>query len=132
MIPTYFQPYVLAAKLAGVIVFILACWYAWSQFTGHYIEIGRQELQPEIDALVIDKKKLQESYLQISDELTKQNAQISELKKLTEAKKQARVQADKKAKDIAEHREAIINASEKREMALSCDLAVLEAQKDLR
>lgn len=122
----------LVARIIGAAILILACWYAWSQFTGHYIEIGRQERQPEIDALVIDKKKLQESYLQISDELTKQNAQISELKKLTEAKKQARVQADKKAKDIAEHREAIINAAEKREMALSCDLAVFEAQKDLQ
>jgi biopolymer transport protein ExbB/TolQ len=122
----------LVARIIGAAILILACWYAWSQFTGHYIEIGRQERQPEIDALVIDKKKLQDSYLQISDELTKQNAQISELKKLTEAKKQARAQADKKAKDIAEHREAIINASERREMALSCDLAVLEAQKDLQ
>lgn len=132
MIPTYFQPYVLAAKLVGVVIFILACWYAYHSFTSHYIEIGRQERQPEIDALVIDKKKLQDSYLQISDELTKQNAQISELKKLTEAKKHARAQADKKAKDIAEHREAIINSAERREMALSCDLAVLEAQKDLQ
>lgn len=122
----------LILRIVGAAIFAIACWYAWNQFTGHYIEIGRQERQPEIDALVTDKKRLQESYAQISNELTKQNAQIQELKNISELKRKQGVQAKKRAQDIAEHTQPIINEAEARETAKSCDLAVLEAQKDLQ
>lgn len=125
------------AGAIGIICMALAVWWAW----GHYIaepyrEQGRievrKELQPKIDNLTVDNKSLQDDFDSCGTQVNKQNAQIEEQKKLTEQQRQQRVTAEKKAKDIANHRNSIINAAEDRETPSTCDAAVLEAQKELQ
>jgi hypothetical protein len=130
------MPSALILRIIGSAVFILAAWYAYHRFTEFYVEVGRvevlEEMQPKIDALETDKKRLQDAYAQLSDDVTRQNAKIQELKDIAKIKRDQRVQAENKAKGIAQHRDTIINAAAAREIANTCDLAVKQAQKDLR
>ena len=39
------NPYMLLIKIAGAALFVLAMAYAWHQFTGHYVDIGKAQIQ---------------------------------------------------------------------------------------
>lgn len=86
-------PYQLLAKVIAGAVLVLACWYAWHQFTGHYIDIGREEvrkeMQPMIDALKLEKKTLQEAYSDLGTKATACSDSVRELSARSEKKKAA-------------------------------------------
>lgn len=85
--------YRLIASIIFAAILALACWYAWSQFTGHYIDIGReevrQELQPKIDALNLEKKTLQDAYAELGQKATACSDSVRELSTESEKKKSA-------------------------------------------
>lgn len=131
MIPAPLAGYALIGKIIGGVILIAAAWYAWHSFTNHYVQIGRMERQPEIDALITDKQTLQNSYAMLGLEVEKQNKQVQELKQVSERYAQKAVQAEKKAKAIAEHIQEKINAAESSPVAATCEDAVKEAQARL-
>lgn len=47
-------PYQLLAKGIALLALLLSLWWAWCQFTGHYIDIGRAEVQKTLDDHIAD------------------------------------------------------------------------------
>jgi chromosome segregation ATPase len=50
--------YLLPIKVIGLVLTIIALWVAWHRFTGHYIDIGRQEVQIKFDEFKNEQIKL--------------------------------------------------------------------------
>jgi len=46
-------PYQLLAKAIAVIALCAGLLFSWHQFTGHYVDIGKQSRQTEVDALTL-------------------------------------------------------------------------------
>lgn len=81
------------AKLIAGAVLLLAMWYAWHQFTGHYIDIGKAKMQPRIDELEADKNTLQNAYADLGTAATKCSDSVRALELASDKKKAASVAA---------------------------------------
>lgn len=134
-------PYRLIAKIGVAILAVLLAWYAWSQFTGHYIDIGRAQLQPKIEKLEAEKKQVigithqwRDAYALLGDKTEQCNARVLAI---ADKGKQARVasaKALKKAEDEATLKQRAINAAYARqisEVGKACGDAVRDAKRDL-
>lgn len=111
MIETLFEslmgklnPYMWLIKLVGIGIMLLALWYAWHQFTGHYIDIGKAARQPEVDALAADKKTLQDAYADLGTQATACSDSVNALAAASDKRKAAAaaalVEAEKRASGL--------------------------------
>lgn len=101
LVPT---PYALLAKALCLIGLALAAIYAWNQFTGHYIEMGRAELRPKIESLAVQRDdavtktwQWKASYDKLNAATQMQNVAIENLHQAF-LDAQAKYKADQKAK----------------------------------
>lgn len=55
LVPDKFQS---IAKLVTSVIFLLLLWFAWNQFTNHYINIGKAQVQPKLEACLLENATL--------------------------------------------------------------------------
>lgn len=87
-------PYQLIAKCIAIAALCAALLFAWHQFTGHYIAIGKASRQTEVDKLNIERQRLAFAAQRCSDSVAAlQAAGDKKRAAYTQALQQAQKQA---------------------------------------
>jgi cell division protein FtsB len=125
-------PYQLLAKFIGGALIVIAIWFAYHEFTGHYVDQGKaQQLaidQPKIDALTT-------AYNSLESATQEQNTAINKLHDDGIRKQQAAQAAIKSADAKATYTQGILNAIDARDRSQkvrTCEQAVSDAKGDLK
>lgn len=134
-------PYQLFAKIGVVVLAGLLAWYAWAQFTGHYIDIGRAQLQPKLDQAIAENKRVigitykwRDAYALLGNKTAECNASVAALANKSAQAKIASARALKSAEAKATLKQRAVDAAYARQISEAgkgCSDAVRDARRDL-